>query len=333
MKQINIKALAQELNLSVSTISKALRDSYEISDETKHRVLELAAKLNYTPNPYASSLRGKKSRNIAIVIPEVADSFFSQAINGIESVAKGKGYHVLICLTHENYENEQTILKEFQSGRVDGVLMSVSSETASGGHIQELMAKEVPVVFFDRALNEVNTTRIVTDDFESGYKATLHLIEQGCRNIAFLGVSSKLSISNDRMAGYRKAMEEEKLRVHEIYCSASAGENYATVRELLQRPDRPDGILASVEKLATLVYQVCAELPLAMPADVKLVCFSNLGIAAMLYPSLTTVTQPAFEMGKAAAAALLKLLEKKNTDPAGLNMVIPSELIRRGSTL
>lgn len=333
MKQINIKALAQELNLSVSTISKALRDSYEISDETKHRVLELAAKLNYTPNPYASSLRGKKSKNIAIVIPEVADSFFSQAINGIESVAKVKGYHVLICLTHENFENEQAILKEFQSGRVDGVLMSVSSETASGAHIQELIAKEVPVVFFDRALGEVPATRIVTDDFQSGYKATMHLIAQGCRNIVFLGVSSKLSISNDRMAGYRKAMEENGLLFRETYCSSSPEENYTLVKEMLQQPGKPDGVLASVEKLATLVYQVCADLQLGMPADVKLVCFSNLGIAAMLSPSLTTVTQPAFEMGKAAAAALLKLLEKKNTDPAGLNMVIPSELILRGSSL
>ncbi|RPD42574.1 LacI family DNA-binding transcriptional regulator [Chitinophaga barathri] len=333
MKQINIKALAQELNLSVSTISKALRDSYEISDETKHRVLELAAKLNYTPNPYASSLRGKKSRNIAIVIPEVADSFFSQAINGIESVAKGKGYHVLICLTHENYEHEQAILKEFQSGRVDGVLMSVSSETASGGHIQELIAKEVPVVFFDRALNGVAAARIVTDDFQSGYNATAHLIEQGCRNIAFLGVSSQLSISNDRMAGYRKAMEEKGLPFREVYCSSSPEDNHTLVTDLLRQHGRPDGILASVEKLATSVYQACAELQLSMPADVKLVCFSNLGIAAMLYPSLTTVTQPAFEMGKAAAATLLKLLEKKHTDPSGLDMVIPSELIRRGSSL
>ena len=118
------------------------------------------------------------------MIPEVADSFFSQAINGIESVAKGKGYHVLICLTHENFENERSILKEFQSGRVDGVLMSVSSETASGGHIQELIAKEVPVVFFDRALGEVAAARIVTDDFQSGYKATTHLIAQGCRHMA-----------------------------------------------------------------------------------------------------------------------------------------------------
>ncbi len=179
------------------------------------------------------------------------------------------------------------------------------------------MAKEVPVVFFDRALNEVNATRIVTDDFESGCKATLHLIEQGCRNIAFLGVSSKLSISNDRMAGYRKAMEEEGLPVHETYCSASAGENYTIVRELLQRPDRPDGYWLPWKSSPRWCTRCARNCRWPCRRIVKLVCFSNLGIAAMLYPSLATVTQPAFEMGKAAAAALLKLLEKRTPTPQG----------------
>src|SRR3954464_621682 len=134
MKNINIKELAATLNLSVSTISKALHDSHEISQETKRLVLETASRLNYIPNPYASSLRGRKSRNIGVVIPEVADSFFSLALNGIESVAMEKGYHVLICLTHESFENEKNILKEFQGRRVDGVLISVSRETAHADH-------------------------------------------------------------------------------------------------------------------------------------------------------------------------------------------------------
>src|SRR6187401_772420 len=144
MKNINIKELAAVLKLSVSTISKALHDSHEISQDTKRLVLETAARLNYIPNPYASSLRGRKSKNIAVVIPEVADSFFSLAINGIESVAKEQGYHVLICLTHESYENEKNILKEFQGGRVDGVLISVSRETPQGEHIADLMSMEIP---------------------------------------------------------------------------------------------------------------------------------------------------------------------------------------------
>src|ERR1700712_4214722 len=165
MENINLKMLAGQLHLSTATVSKALRDSHEISHETKQRVLELAATLNYVPNPYASSLRRRLSKTIAVVIPEVADSFFAQAINGIESVAQEKGYHVLIYLTHESFEKEKLILKDFESGRVDGVLMSVSRETTSCGHIGELMDKGVPLVFFDRVFEEIETTKITTDDY------------------------------------------------------------------------------------------------------------------------------------------------------------------------
>ena len=142
--------LANELHLSIATISKALRDSYEISIETKQRVFELAAKLNYIPNPHASSLRQRKSKTIAVVLPEVADSFFSLAINGIETIAQEKGYHVLIYLTHEKFSRESYILKDFQSGRVDGILMSVASETNESLHIKELYSRNIPIVFFDR---------------------------------------------------------------------------------------------------------------------------------------------------------------------------------------
>ena len=335
MKQMNIKALARELNLSVSTISKALRDSYEISESTKQRVMQLAEKLNYKPNPYASSLRGKKSRNIGVVIPEVADSFFSLAINGIESIVKEKGYHVLICLTHEDFESEQAILKEFQSGRVDGVLMSVSSETDAGGHIHELREQDVPIVLFDRVLKEVPAARVITDDMESGYKATKHLIDNGCRRVAFLGLSKKLSISNDRLKGYEKAMHEYGWRIGKkdvVTCTTDQQQNIRAVKKLLQQPNRPDGIVASVEKLAPVVYQACNEESLRIPQDVKVVCFSNLEIAAMLHPSLTTITQPAYEMGQKAAAMLMRLLDKKPVQTADMEVIIPSKLVRRGST-
>ncbi|RYG00601.1 MAG: LacI family transcriptional regulator, partial [Chitinophagaceae bacterium] len=262
MKNINIKELALVLNLSVSTVSKALNDSYEISDETKRRVLETAARLNYVPNPYASSLRGRKSKNIGVVIPEVADSFFSLAINGIESVAKEKGYHVLICLTHESFENERTILKEFQGGRVDGVLLSVSSETTQCSHINDLIANGLPLVFFDRACEEVETAKITTNDFESGYNATTHLLEQKCSRIAFLGISNSLSISNKRLEGYLQALTNHQIKVnpeHIIQCTNDAEQNYLLIKQLLQN-DTCDGIVASVEKLTTPIYRACEAL-------------------------------------------------------------------------
>ncbi len=335
MKNINIKELARELKLSVSSVSKALHDSYEISEKTKRRVQKTAAKLNYVPNPYASSLRGRKSKNIGIVIPEVADSFFSLAINGIESVAKEKGYHVLICLTHEKFENERDILKEFQGGRVDGVLMSVSGETSKSDHIIDLIAGGIPLIFFDRVCEEVETAKITTDDFESGYKATEHLIEQGCSKIAFLSISKSLSISNKRLEGYFKALTDKKLKAdkkHIILCGNNTKRNYPLIKSLLQQKNRPDGVVASVEKLTTPLYKACVALKLKIPEDVKIVCFSNLETASILNPSLTTITQPAFEMGKTAASVLFKALAKSSFNLKKENVVIPSNLVIRGST-
>jgi LacI family transcriptional regulator len=336
MRNINIKELARELKLSVSTVSKALHDSYEISDKTKQRVHKAAARLNYIPNPYASSLRGRKSKNIGVVIPEVADSFFSLAINGIESVAKENGYHVLICLTHESFENEKNILKEFQSGRVDGVLMSISGETAKSTHVNDLISGGIPVIFFDRVCDEVNTAKITTDDFESGYKATEHLVQQGCSRIAFLNISKCLSISNRRLEGYFHALEDHKLKADKkniVLCSGNAKQNYELIKKLLQQKNRPDGIVASVEKLTTPLYNACASLQLKIPKDVKVVCFSNLETASILNPSLTTITQPAFEMGKMAASLLFKALSKSNFNLKKESMVIPSSLFMRQSTM
>lgn len=335
MGNINIKLLAAELKLSVSTISKALVDSHEISPETKQRVLELAKRLNYVPNPYARSLRGRKSKTIAVVLPEVADSFFSLAINGIEAVAQEKGYHVLIYLTHESFIKEEAILNDFQSGRVDGILMSVSRETIQSKHITEASAKGMPVVFFDRTCDEIETASITTNDFESCYGATRHLIDNGCRQIAYLSISDSLGIINRRMEGYKKALSDNGIdfNIENIVgCTNETTVDAGIIKNLLTRKDRPDGVIASVEKFTTSIYLVCEELHLSIPQDVKVISFSNLAAAPILNPSLTTVTQPAFEMGKAAASVLFKSLEKKSYNLQQERIILPSKLIVREST-
>jgi LacI family transcriptional regulator len=336
MDNVTLKMLAKELNLSTAAISKALRDSHEISTETKQRVHALATRLNYIPNAYAGSLRRKKSKTIAVVLPEVADSFFSLAINGIEAVAEEKGYHVLIYLTHENFNREQAILKNFQSGRVDGVLMSLTAETDSYQHICDLSSKQIPLVFFDRICDEVNTAKITTNDFESSYQATKHLIDCGCKKIAILSISNHLSISNKRLEGYQQALKDhltDHAPVNVVFCGDDSVTNNRFLNKIMKEEDRPDGIIATVEKLTTNVYLTCKELQLSIPEDVKVISFSNLSAAPILNPSLTTITQPAFEMGKAAANTLFKALEKKNGILYDENRVIPSELIIRGSTV
>jgi LacI family transcriptional regulator len=335
MGEISIRDLAKELNLSIGTVSKALRDSHEISSVTKEKVFMLARKLNYIPNPYASSLRGKKSNTIGVVVPEIADSFFSHAIKGIESVARAKGYHVLIYLTDESFPKEEFIVREFKSGRVDGVLLSLSTETSNNLHIEELKKKGIPVVMFDRTVEEVPTTKVITDDLESSYKATHHLIKRGCRKISFLSISRNLSINNKRIKGFLKAMEDHRVVTgkHSIIdCTNDQKQNEVILKKLFETAERPDGIIASVDKLTIPVYLACRELQLNIPADLKIVSFSNSEAAAIMNPSLTTITQPAYEIGKRAAVILFKAVEKKDFKMPNENIIIPSSLIVRNST-
>lgn len=335
VKNVTIKTLAKELKVSVATVSKAFRDSHEISAATKQRVLERAAEMDYVPNPYAGSLRRRKSKTIAVVLPEVADSFFSLAINGIEAVAQEKGYHVLVYLTHESFEKEKAVLKDLQSGRVDGVLMSVTAETTGGAHVQTLFNTGMPVVFFDRVCDDVSAPKITTNDAEAACLATEHLMERGCRKICLLSASDSLSISHRRTEGFLKALgnNHRKLRAPDVVlCSNDAEKSYAVIKKKLASAPRPDGIVATVEKLIAPVYTACAGLGLSIPEDVKVVGFSNLPTAPILNPSLTTVTQPAFEMGKAAAAVLLKALNKKVAGWEMENTMIASVLEVRRST-
>lgn len=332
---MNLKQLAKELNLSISSVSKALRDSHEISVATKEAVLAKAKELNYQVNPFASSLRKQKSKTIAVVIPEIANNFFALAINGIESIAQEKGYHVLIYLTHEDKEKEIAITKLLQNGRVDGIMISLSGQTSDISHLEELKEKAIPLVFFDRVAEQIDAPKITTDDYNSGIKATEHLIENGCKRIAFLTISQNLSISNKRMNGYLEALKKNGIKQESsliLSFNSDEAKNNDLIRKLLKRKNRPDGIFASVEKLAISTYEICEELKLNIPKDIKIISFSNLQTAALLNPSLTTITQPAFEIGREAASILFKLVEKRGFNFLLEKTVLKSKLVVRNST-
>jgi LacI family transcriptional regulator len=332
MSNITIKELALELNLSAATVSRALSDSYEISAATKQRVWDLAKKLNYEPNPSASTLRSHKTKTLAVIVPEIANNFFSQAINGIEEVLRQHGYHVLIYQTHENSETEAAFIKSLLSGRVDGVLISVSSETNNNDHFTELN-KNIPVVFFDRALENMEAVKITTNDYESAYIATEHLIECGCKKIGFLFALNNLSTGKNRLNGYIDALANNNIAYDEtlvISCDKDESQNYSHIKDLLAK-NKPDGLISSIEELVLPCYAVCEELHINIPDDLKIVSFSNLKTAPFLNPSLTTITQPAFEIGITAATLILKLLNKKQVDTNEV-VVLKSDLIERGST-
>ncbi|MEO8414298.1 MAG: substrate-binding domain-containing protein [Ginsengibacter sp.] len=299
------------------------------------KILEAAARFNYTLNPYAISLRRKASKTIAVILPEVADSFFSLTINGIQFVAERKGYHVLIYLSHDKFLNEKSIVGECGSGRVEGVLISVTSETTLPDHIINLQAENIPIVFFDREFEGLPVAKVLTNDFESGYLAASHIIMNGCTNPVFLSISSSLSICNKRAEGFKEALREKKIITSNepvIICGGTNVKVYSQIKNLLTGKNRPNGIVASVERLAIIVYLVSHEIGIAIPNELKVVEFSTMETAPILNPPLTTITQPAFEIGKTAAELLFKGIEKKAYDLAGEMVVLPSVLIKRTSS-
>lgn len=335
MGQLNLKQLAKELNLSVSTVSRALRDSHELKQETKDRVKALAEKMGYQPNFHASSLRQNKSKTIAVIVPEIENNFFSQAINGVESVAQKKGYHVLIYLTHEDFNKEKAILQILRSGRVDGILLSVSNTTHDAAHLQVAVKAGMPLVLFDRLFGNIDVPTVTTDNDRVSYTATRHLIENGCRNVAFFSIGDQLSITTARQKGYLRALEERGLPQNLVtlnFSNSDDNKNRETIRKILSAEKRPDGIFAAVEILAINTYEVCKELGIRIPEDLKIVCFSNLSASVLFHPPLTTIVQPAYEMGGEAAGILFKLIEKKVLLSQEKDVKLPSLIIERGSS-
>jgi LacI family transcriptional regulator len=334
MDQVNLKKLAKELNLAVSTVSRALRDSHEISPQTKERVRALAEKLGFQPNPHASSLRQNKSKTIAIVIPEIENNFFSQVIHGVESVAPAKNYHVLIYLTHDDTKRERDILQLLRNGRVDGIMISVANTTSNFEHLQAWHTAGIPMVFFDRTCEAIDVPNIMTNDADMAFKATAHLIKKGCKQVAFLGMPAHVSIANRRKTGYLQALKKyaptQLPQVIELTTKDYV--NRDLLKEVLQQPNRPDGIFAAIEKFAMNTYEVCMELRLNIPQQVKVISFSNLQAAALFNPGLSTIIQPAYDIGREAANILFKIIEKKKLLSYEMKMVLPAQFVEREST-
>ncbi|MEJ5053079.1 LacI family DNA-binding transcriptional regulator [Sphingobacterium sp. MYb382] len=334
MTKIDIIQLAKVLNLSKSTVSRAFMGSSDIKPETRARILKVAEELNYRPNHYASNLRKQKSKIIAVVVPELGNNFFSQIIRGVERVAKAKDYHVLVYTTDGDIQKEKDFLNSISNGRVDGVLMSVSGAAGDSAHLKNIDVNRLPIVLFDRTYADVNLPKVVTDDYESSYTATQHLLENGCKRIAYLVVNKEHSIGKTRLQGYQDALKKNGLPVLDeliVDCAHAYAEN-ATRMESLFREVKPDGVLASVERLAFSTYYVCQALNIRIPEDLKVVAYSSLEIVQLLNPSLTTITQPAEAVGEAAATLLLDRLIAGEEPEEPQHVILPSNLLIRKSS-
>ena len=335
---ITIKDIAKALGLSTSTVSRALRGSYEISTETKKLVLEYAEKLNYRPNPIAQSLKEKRSRSIGIIVCEIANNFFSQAINGIESVAYKKGYYVIISQSHESYEREVSNAQYLASRSVDGLLVSLSTETTDFSHLKKLHEKGLPIVFFDRVTEEMQTHKVIANNFNGAYEATEHLLRSGFKRIAHVTISPHLSITKERLAGYKAALADNGVPFDESlvkYCKYGGliiSETEQAIDTLLELPKKVDAIVAASDKLSTGCLSTLAKRDIKIPDDMALVGFTNSSLTEVFHPSMSSVRQPAFEMGQVAMEMLIQIIESRRPVTEFETRVLNTELTIRASS-
>lgn len=336
MKKTTIKDIARELQLSTSTVSRALRGSWEISEETKQRVLNLAKNLDYTPDPVALSLQNSHSNDIGVIVPDISNAFFSGVIAGIEDVAFLNGYHVVIYQSHDDYEREVLNIKHIYNRRKDGLLVSLAANTQDFSHFKALHDKGFPMVFFDRIYNDIDTHTVSVDDYEGAYQATQHLIEQGCQSIAHISGPINLLISRRRLDGYRAALLHYNIPINEeliIEADYNFQAGVQATQQLLASPVKIDGLFAASDNIAIGCHSAISAAGLSMPEDIALIGFSDLPISNLLHPPLSTIEQPAFEMGCSAAELLISLIKNPKGKGHFIDKVIKTNLIIRKSSL
>ncbi|WP_196939357.1 LacI family DNA-binding transcriptional regulator [Sphingobacterium pedocola] len=312
-RNYTLKDVAQDLGLSTSTVSRALRDSHEISEETKKKVLDYAAKVKFKINPIARSLKERKSQSIGIVVSEIANNFFSQIVNGIESVAHQKNYHVIISQSHESSEKEKMNIEHLASRSVDGLLISLSSETKDIDYIKDLYNRGLPIVFFDRIPNNFNTFTVVSDNFQGAYKATEEFILSGKKRIAHLTNSKSLSITQSRLNGYKAALDKHNVVFDERliqYCPYG-GMHMEEINRALDHflQEGFDSIFISGDRLTAGFLLATKEKNVAH--DFPIAGFTNSDFIQLFSPKITVIRQNAFEMGKTSVELLIKMIETK----------------------
>lgn len=339
LEQATIKDIARELQVSSSTVSRALKDYPGISDDTKRKVKEMAEKLNYRPNAIALSLRKSRSFTIGVIIPEVVHFFFSTVISGIEEVAFSRGYNVILTQTNEKLAREKSSIDTMLSNQIDGFLVSYSKETTDFQHFSKLLNQGYPIVFFDRVPEISGAIHVIVDDYSGAYEATKHLIQQGFSRIVHLAGPSNLKISQERTRGYKDALRDFGLHfLPELLVECTQGsdeEAQKITAQLLQSlSPRPDAFFANNDLAAMGAIQACKTAGFSVPTDVGVVGFSNWQFCSIVDPSLSSVAQNGFRIGATATEILLDWIEKKiNPDTIEPSVVLETELLVRKSSV
>lgn len=334
-REVTIYDIAEALNISPATVSRGLKDHPAIRKDTKKKILSTAQKMGYQQNTFASNLRKKSSETIGVIVPRLDSYFMSTVIAGMEKVANAAGYNLIISQSQESLKKEIASAFTLYNSRVDGFLVSLSSETKDHDHFDAILKKKIPLIFFDRVMEIPHCTSIVINNEKAGYDATHHLIEQGCKRIVHISGNLNRNVYADRFRGYKMALAEKKIQFDPtLHFTTNLSDQSAAevVQQILEMKKRPDGIFAANDITAVACIRELKHAGLKVPQDIAIVGFNNDPISRVIEPNLSTINYPGNEMGEVAASTLISSL--KNSSAMKLNtVIIHHELIVRPSSL
>lgn len=332
-KPISLKDLAKELGVSISTVSRALKNSPEVSTEVKEKVKALAKKRNYRPNPFAMSLLKNSPRIIGIIVPDIVTHYYSSITSGINDIARINGYSTIISSSYEQYEMEKECLESLINIRVEGIIACLSQETTDYSHFEVLSDQNVPLVFFDRVCLIDQFSSVITDNVESAQAATKHFLNTGSKRVGFIGGANHLEIVKQRKHGYLQALREHKIEIERdlVFCKNISYESgYEGATSLLSLPNPPDAILCMTDSLAFGAMKVIKERGLKIPSDVSLIGYTDEMHSNYVDPPLSAVVHQTYKMGEAACNLLLKQIRGKAKVE---QIIVPCVLSVRGSSV
>lgn len=333
MKRISITDIARELKVTPSTVSRALNGGPRIGEKTRQAVLDLAHEWGYRPNPLAKGLHNSKTYNIGLIIPEFTHHFFNQVLRGIESVAVEKDYHLVTCTSNNGYEKEKKSVQTLLDLRVDGFLISIGDDTEACDHFQEIIDYQVPLIFIDRICEDVEASYVITDDFQGAYQGTEHLITMGGRQIVYIKGPTHISTTFNRLMGYQEALKKWQIPYREeLVIEGNTGESVDEALSVLLRSHSVDAVFAHSDYLAYEAVRTIQRAGYQIPSDILVMGYANEPISAYMTPRLSTVQQPAFDLGKTAATLLLQQMEGDATRNEVVTHYLPTSLIIRDST-
>jgi DNA-binding LacI/PurR family transcriptional regulator len=332
-KQATIKDIAKALNISTSTVSRALRNAPDVNIETRNAVVALSEELSYQPSRLALSLQQKQTHNIGVIVPNL-DYVIATMVKGIDEVALEAGYTVMVCQSNESFGREMVNTRRLLDSLVDGFIISVSSETKVFDHFKKIQQKNMPMVVFDRVSADLVAPKVKLDNIEGGYLAGEHLVDQGYKRIAVLAGPKNLAISNERLEGCVKAIKKSRQKIdpaHIIHCGFNQQNAYEATLDLLKAKPRPDAIFTISDRMAIGAMLAIKEKGLSMPKEIGLVGFNNEPVTSLVTPGISSVEQPAFEIGKAAAKLFLEQMHHEE-DLSSVESILKPRLVVRASS-